>query len=107
MFFSIQNVYGCVYLIDDETKIYLDYFEGCEEDLYSIFKINVKNVNTEEVHDAYVYLLDDFKESLVDENTYFLDNYTSKNEFYGEYNKEDDSSDNFFNFVKQLKNNKI
>jgi hypothetical protein len=37
-----------------------------------------------------VYLLHDFNENLLNEKTVLLSNYSSKNEFYDEYKKEDD-----------------
>ena len=69
-----------------------------------MLKINVKDVMTETIHDVYAYLLDDFKECLIDENAHFFENYSSKNDLFDEYKIDDDSPENYVDLVKQLKN---
>ena len=77
-------------MIDNKAKEFFDEFEGVNEGLYSPFKIDVRDKITGEVHQCLVYLLDNFKPEILDEQTVLFENYTSKNEYFPEYKKRSD-----------------
>jgi len=83
--------------------VFLDWFEGVSDSLYSVFKIDVRENTTGKVHSVPAYLLDNFKPELL-ESRHFFESYSSVNEFYGEYKKDEDSLDETLKLLKQVKN---
>ena len=92
-----------MYSVDNQTLEFLDWFEGVSDSLYTVFRIDVQENTTGEVHSVLVYLLDDFKSELL-ESVHLFESYTSINEFYGEYKKEEDSMNETQKLLKQVKN---
>ena len=76
-------------MADQAAKDFLDEFEGVEDNMYTLIKIDVKDNTTGTIHQVYAYLLDQFKESLL-EGSVLLENYSSINPYYGSYKIEDD-----------------
>jgi hypothetical protein len=99
----MKHVHGEIYLVTNEVKEWLDWFEGVSDKLYVCKKIDVQDNKTGQVHQAYAYLLEDFKEELLNENTVLFESYSSKNELFPEYEKFEDTPDNTYNLLKQLK----
>lgn len=93
-FLFVKNVHGELYLIDEEAKKYLDEFEGVHENLYSVFTIDVIDKKTNQVHQACSYLLDNYKENLLNENTVLFENYSSINKYHSVYQKRSDTPEN-------------
>jgi hypothetical protein len=89
-------------LVDQECKDFLDEFEGVEDNIYTLIKIDVMDSNTGTIQQVYAYLLDQFKESLL-EGAIMLENYSSINPHYGSYKIEDDKPENNDFVLKQIK----
>ena len=99
----MKYVQGEMYLVDNSTKEWLDWFEGVSDNLYACKKIDIRENKNGQVHQAYAYLLEGFKEELLSENTILFESYSSKNEIFPEYEKYEDTPDSTFNLLKQLK----
>ncbi len=89
-------------MVDQEAKEFLDEFEGVEDNLYTVIKIDVKDNKTGTIQQVYAYLLDQFKESLL-EGAVLLDNYSSINPHYGSYKIDEDKPENNEFVLKQIK----
>ncbi len=89
-------------MVDQECKDFLDEFEGVEDNIYTLIKIDVMDSNTGTIQQVYAYLLDQFKESLL-EGAIMLENYSSINPHYGSYKIEDDKPENNDFVLKQIK----
>lgn len=89
-------------MIDQETKDFLDYFEGIEDGLYSIQSIEVIEEESNATHVCLTYFLEDFNENLLQSQVFF-DNYSSINSFYGEYKKSEDTPENVCNLLRAIK----
>ncbi|CAF1039696.1 unnamed protein product [Brachionus calyciflorus] len=89
-----KNVHGELYLIDEEAKKFLDEFEGVHQNLYTDLTIDVIDKKSNQIHQVCSYLLDNFKEDLLNENTILFDNYSSKNKYHSEYEKCADTPEN-------------
>lgn len=92
-----------MYLVDDTTVKFLDWFEGVEDDLYKVYEIQVKEKSTGVIHQVPAYMLDNFKPELLSDSVHVFESYSSKNEFYGEYKKEEDSMDATDKLLLQVK----
>lgn len=91
-------------MIDKEAKEYLDWFEGVDDGLYIPLPIQVVDKKTGQVHQVYCYMVNNFNPDLLNENTILFENYSSKNEFYSEYKKSDDTPENLaivYNTIKK------
>ena len=89
-------------MINEETKEFLDYFEGVDDGLYNVYSIEVLDEKTMEKHVCLTYFLDDFNEDLLRSKVFF-ENYSSINSFYGEYKKSQDTPENVCNLLKEIK----
>lgn len=85
---------GELYLIDEAAKKYLDEFEGVEENLYSVFTIDVIDEKTNQMHQVFSYLLDNFRKDLLNENTVLFESYSTVNKYYPTYQKRKDTPEN-------------
>ena len=74
-------------MIDDETKKFLDFFEGVDDNLYSIYEIEVKCKKTGQIHIASSYLLNNFHHNLLTIDTILFETYSSINKYFAEYRK--------------------
>ncbi len=106
IFLRYKYVQGELYSVDDETIKFLDWFEGVDQDLYSVFEIDVRKKETGEVIRVPSYMIDNFNPSLLNENTIFFERYSSINKYFGEYVKEEDDmdSDSTEKLKRQIKN---
>lgn len=94
-----------MYLIDEEAKKFLDEFEGVHENLYSDVCIDVLDKKTNQVQRVCAYLLNNFKQDLLDENTILFENYSSINAYHKKYEKHKDTPENsniVFTAVKEF-----
>lgn len=94
-------------MIDEETKQFLDYFEGVDDNLYKIKEIEVEAVDNQQMDNIQVcctYILDDFNEKLLTDETILFENYSSVNSYFGEYKKNHDTPQNLNILIKQVKN---
>lgn len=94
-----------MFLIDQNAKEYFDEFEGVGDNLYSPILIDVVDKKTNQTHQVLTYLLDNFRPDLLNEKTILFESYSSVNDFYPEYKKQEDSPDNLatvFNAVKKI-----
>lgn len=89
-------------MIDEETKQFLDSFEGVDDNLYSIFQIEVKD-KSGAIHLCSTYILDNFNEELLNDSTILFDNYSSINPYFGEYRKNHDTPENLHLLLQQVK----
>ena len=101
----MKNVQGEIYLVTSEVKEWLDWFEGVSDKLYACKKIDVRDNKNGQIHQAYAYLLEDFKDELLNENAILFESYSSRNEIFPEYEKFEDTPDNTLNLLKQVKKN--
>jgi len=93
-------------MVDYETLDFLDDFEGVKQGVYSCFQIKVIENISNTIQTARVYLLDNFKQTLLTTNTILFDVYQSKNEYYPEYiSKKDFPNFDFNNYIKEIKEN--
>lgn len=99
--FFHQQIHGEIYQIDQSTKQFLDEFEQVDQGLYSCRTIQVQQSNTGELLDAVVYMLDQFPGELLQE--VLLEEYTSRNPHYPEYDKELDFSQSSEFLADQIK----
>jgi len=83
--------------------VFFDDFEGVQDNLYKCIKINVFDTKSGNTHEAYVYVLNEFKPEILNEKTILFENYSSVNPYYGEYRKADDRPENHENLIDQLK----
>jgi hypothetical protein len=90
-------------MIDEETKQFLDYFEGVEDNLYKIYDIEVIDRETKINHVCSAYFLDNFNQTLLTDSTILFDNYSSINSYFDEYKKGHDTPENLNNLLKQVK----
>ena len=90
-------------MVDNETKAWLDWFEGVSDKLYGVKTIDLRENKTGQIHQAYAYVLEDFRDDLLNDDTIFLENYSSKNMYFPEYEKFDDDPENTYSLLKQLK----
>jgi len=90
-------------MIDQETKLFLDYFEGVEDNLYKMQEIEVIEKETDSVQVCSTYILDNFNESLINNETILFENYSSVNSYVGEYKKNHDTPENVNILLKQVK----
>ncbi len=90
-------------MIDREAKAFFDDFEGLSDDFYSLTTLKVKDHKTGALHNCLCYVINNFRQDLLNENTIFLDNYSSKNSHFPEYRKIDDTPENFKNLVEEIK----
>jgi hypothetical protein len=90
-------------MIDQETKLFLDYFEGVEDNLYKMQEIEVIEKETDSVQVCSTYILDNFNESLINNETILFENYSSVNSYFGEYKKNHDTPENVNILLKQVK----
>jgi hypothetical protein len=92
--------------VDDETLEFLDWFEGVDQDLYSVFEIEVREQEKGKVLRVPTYMLDNFNPDLLNENTIYFKSYSSVNQFYEEYVKEEDSMEPYCTdkLKRQIKN---
>jgi hypothetical protein len=90
-------------LIDQEAKEFFDDFEGVHDNLYKCIKINALDSKLGNTHEVFVYVLNEFKSEILNENTILFENYSSVNPYYGEYMKGDDRPENYENLIAQLK----
>jgi len=90
-------------MIDQETKLFLDYFEGVEDNLYKMQEIEVIEKETDSVQVCSTYILDNFNESLINNETILFENYSSVNSYFGEYKKNHDTPENVNTLLKQVK----
>ncbi|RNA39992.1 hypothetical protein BpHYR1_032920 [Brachionus plicatilis] len=100
-----KHVHGELYLIDDEAKKFLDEFEGVHENLYSDMFIEVVDKKNNQVQRVCAYLLNNFKQDLLDENAVLFENYSSVNPFHKTYEKHKDTPENsacVYNAVKEI-----
>ena len=100
-----KYVHGEMYLIDQEAKEFFDDFEGIHDNFYSAKIIEVKDQKTGTVHQVTTYMMDNFKEELINENTIFFENYSSKNQYYPEYQKRLDRPENVDIALSAVKKN--
>jgi hypothetical protein len=90
--------------VNKETLDFLDDFEGVKKGLYSCFEIEVIENITNTFKIARAYLLDNFKQTLLEPNTILFDDYHSLNEYYPEYiSKKDFPNFDFNNYIKEIK----
>lgn len=101
--FIFENVQGEMYFVNDETLKFLDWFEGVEENLYKVYKIEVMEKSTGISHQVPAYMLDGFKSELIEGSVHYFESYSSRNEFYEEYKKEEDSMDATDKLLMQIK----
>jgi gamma-glutamylaminecyclotransferase len=104
VFFYSQNIKGEIYLVDDETLEFLDEFEGLHQNFYSKQKISVKSVLSGDIHEAFCYVLENFKPYLIENTKYLLDDYDSNNnQFNLSYVKRIDTPDRADSLIEQVK----
>ena len=84
-----------MFLIDKDAKEYFDEFEAVHLNLYSLELINVIDKKTNQIHQVFAYLVNDFKQELLNEKTILFENYSSINDFYPVYQKREDTPENF------------
>ena len=75
--------------------------------MYACYVIEVLNHKTGQVERAASYLLDDFKEELLNEKAILFESYSSINDYYPEYKKFEDTDENTNSLLRQLKKNFI
>mgnify|MGYP002785422937 CR=1 FL=1 len=92
-------------MIDQETKNYLDYFEGVEEEIYSVKSLEIRDNKTGVLHNCYAYVIENFRPELIGENAVFFENYSSINQFYPEYKKCEDTPENSNHLYDSVKQN--
>ena len=90
-------------MIDEKTKLFLDDFEGIQDDLYKLQEMEVIDIETDFVQVCSTYVLDNFNETLITNETILFDNYSSVNSYYGEYKKSHDTPENINILLKQVK----
>ena len=95
-------MHGEMYLVDDETLKFLDWFEGVEDNLYTVVPIEVEEKSSGKRHQVPAYMLADFKVDLLAEQ-HFFESYSSVNEFKGEYKKSEDSMDETKKLLAEVK----
>lgn len=101
---NTKNVKGELYEADQATIDFLDEFEGVKLNVYSPIEIEVTNASSGLVQKARTYILDNYKLSLLNENTILFENYSSVNDYFGPYiNKKDFPNFNFDDYIKQIK----
>ena len=90
-------------MIDEKTKLFLDDFEGVQNNLYKLQEMEVIDIETDFVQVCSTYVLDNFNETLITNETILFDNYSSVNSYYGEYKKSHDTPENINILLKQVK----
>lgn len=104
-----KNIYGEIFLMDQAAKDYFDEFEGIHEDFYSCERIQVREITesnevTDQVHDVFIYMMNNVNESLLlNEKTLLLDRYTAKSDLYGEYQPKLDKPEHAQQLASQIK----
>ena len=83
-----QCIKGELYKVNNETIEFLDEFEGVKAGVYSCFEIKVID-NDSNQFNARTYILDKFKQSLLNDKTILFDDYSSINSYFGAYIKKD------------------
>jgi hypothetical protein len=79
-------------LVDKKTKIVLDNLESVHKGLYSCIQIEVKD-DEEKVIIVWAYLLENFKEDLLNDETILLSSYSNSNSLFPPYIKNMDRSE--------------
>lgn len=98
-----QCIKGELYKVNNETIEFLDEFEGVKAGVYSCFEIKVID-NDSNQFNARTYILDKFKQSLLNDKTILFDDYSSINSYFGAYiKKEYFPNFNFDDYIKQIK----
>ena len=92
-------------MVDQKTLDFLDDFEGIEENFFSKKLIDVKDQTSNELHEAYCYVLEDFNESLLDDE-YLISEYDTNNKLNLPYKKEGDTPSRTNTLVQQVKKQK-
>lgn len=93
--------------MDDKTVEFLDWFEGVDQDLYTVFQIDVREKETGKVRKVPAYMLDDFNPNLLNCSTVYFESYSSNNPHFGKYVIEEDSmeEDSTEKLKRQVKKN--
>ena len=92
-------------MVDQKTVDFLDDFEGIHDNFYSKKLIKVKDQSTDQLHEAYCYVLEDFNESLLNDE-YLTNDYDSNNKYNLKYKKSSDTADRTCSLVQQVKKQK-
>ena len=91
-------------MVDNETVEFLDEFEGVHQNFYSKVKISVKSASNGETHEAFCYVLENFKPYLIENPKYLLEDYDSNNnQFNLSYIKRIDTPDRTDCLIEQVK----
>lgn len=75
-------------MIDEKAREFFDLFE----EGYAAISIEVRDKTTGELHTCVSYILENFRDDLLNGSRVLLENYSSKNEFYPEYQKKLDTT---------------
>jgi hypothetical protein len=88
-------------LVDKPTIDFLDDFEGIHQGFYSKVLIQVSDKKNGDTHDAIVYVLDNFKDDLIKDDSKFLESYS--NDPYRPYDYTHDTPENTINLINEVK----
>lgn len=88
-------------MVDKPTIDFLDEFEGIHQGFYSKVLIQVRDKANGNLHDAFVYVLDNFKDDLIRDESKFLDSYSDDPS--RPYSNTHDTPENTVNLIKEVK----